>query len=240
MERRRPPGPVADRDEVRAIGLGDGQQRLAVEDADAGRLVRQARQPLELGHRDAAQVERPFGALGQADDDEAEPVLAGLIVLLDQAALLERRQQPRGRRLVEARAAGRARSRRLRPASRRARVGAPPLDRPSGPRCRRGPSSVLVSRLSRPPVTPCRRAGCGSAPPWARSRAPHRASRRTRSATRSMMSASACASHMNHGSRRVRLRHRASGVHADRDRVVQLVVACWPSRGTRSGPPRGT
>ena len=103
------PGPVADGDEVRAVGLGDGQQRVAVEDAEPGRLVGQARQPLELGQRDPAQVERPLGALGEADDDQAEPVLAGLVVLLDEAALLERGEQPRRGRLVQARAGGRAR-----------------------------------------------------------------------------------------------------------------------------------
>ena len=70
--------------------------------AEAGRLVGQPGEPLELGHRDAAQVERPLGALGEADDDQPEAVLAGLVVLLDEAALLERREQPRRGRLVEA------------------------------------------------------------------------------------------------------------------------------------------
>ena len=58
------------------------------------------------GSGDAAQVERPLGALGEADDDEAEAVLAGLVVLLDQAALLERGEQPRRGRLVQAEPAG--------------------------------------------------------------------------------------------------------------------------------------
>jgi hypothetical protein len=59
-------------------------------------------QPLELGHRDPAQVERPLGALGEPDHDEAKPVLAGLLVLLDEAASLERREEARRGRLVEA------------------------------------------------------------------------------------------------------------------------------------------
>ena len=58
------------------------------------------------GHGDPAQVERPLGPFGQADDDEAQPVLAGLVVLLDEAALLERGQQPRRRGLVQAEPAG--------------------------------------------------------------------------------------------------------------------------------------
>ena len=52
VERRGPPGPVADRDEVRAVDLGDGQQRVAVEDAETGRLVGQPGEPFELGQGD--------------------------------------------------------------------------------------------------------------------------------------------------------------------------------------------
>ena len=105
VERRGPAGPVADGDEVRAVDLGDRQHRVALEDPEAGRLVGQAGEPLELGQRDAAQVERPLGPLGEADDDEAEAVLAGLVVLFDEAALLERGEQPRGGRLVQPEAA---------------------------------------------------------------------------------------------------------------------------------------
>jgi hypothetical protein len=57
----------------------------------------EAREPFELGHRDPAQVERPLGPLREPDHHEAQPVLAGLVVLFDEAALLERGQQPRRR-----------------------------------------------------------------------------------------------------------------------------------------------
>ncbi|HEY8818867.1 MAG TPA: hypothetical protein VIM25_08610 [Candidatus Limnocylindrales bacterium] len=50
-------------------------------------------EPLQLRQRDASQVKRPFGPLGEADDDEAEAVFPGLIVLLDETALLERGEQ---------------------------------------------------------------------------------------------------------------------------------------------------
>ena len=144
VERRRSAGPVADGDEVRAVDLGDGQQRVAVEDAEPGRLVGQPREPLELGHRDAAQVERPLGPLGQADDDEPEPVLAGLVVLFDQARASGASPAAARPSTCAGRAGGRARSRRPRPATRRGPAGAPPPGRPSGPRCRRGPSPRLA------------------------------------------------------------------------------------------------
>ena len=82
------------------------RQRVAVEDAEAHRLAGEAGEPFELGHRDAPQVEGPLGPLGEADDDEPEPVLAGLVVLLDEAAPLERGQEPRRGGLVEAEAPG--------------------------------------------------------------------------------------------------------------------------------------
>ena len=76
---------------------------------EAGRLVGQPGEPLQLRHRDAAQVERPLGPLGEPDDDQAEPVLAGLLVLFDEAALLERGEQPGRRRLVEPEPSGKLR-----------------------------------------------------------------------------------------------------------------------------------
>ena len=101
VERRGSPGPVTDGDEVRAVDLGDRQHRVALEDPETGRLVGQPRQALEFGQRDPAQVEGPLRALGEADDDQPEAVLAGLVVLFDEAALLERGEQPRGGRLVQ-------------------------------------------------------------------------------------------------------------------------------------------
>jgi hypothetical protein len=100
------PGPVADSDEVRAVGLGDGEERVALEDPDACRLVGQPREALQLGHRDSAEIERPLSLLGKADDHEAESIFARLLVLLDETALLERRKQARRRGLVEAQPAG--------------------------------------------------------------------------------------------------------------------------------------
>jgi hypothetical protein len=64
--------------------------------------VGQPGQALQLRHRDPAEIQGPLGPLGQADHDEAEAILAGLVVLLDQAALLERREEPRCCRVVEA------------------------------------------------------------------------------------------------------------------------------------------
>ena len=55
-----------------------------MEDPEPGRLVGQAGEPLQLGHRDAAEIERPLGLLGQPDYDEPESILAALLVLLDQ------------------------------------------------------------------------------------------------------------------------------------------------------------
>ena len=55
---------------------------------------------------DAAQIQRPFRALGEADDHDAQAVLAGLVVLLDEAPFLERGEQPRRGRLVESQPPG--------------------------------------------------------------------------------------------------------------------------------------
>ena len=106
MERHASAGPVADGDEVRAVGLRDGQQLVAVDHAESRRLVGQAGQPFQLGHGDASQVEGALGAFGQPNHDEAKAVLAGLVVLLDQAPFLERGEQPRRGRLVESQPPG--------------------------------------------------------------------------------------------------------------------------------------
>ena len=225
VERRRPAGPVADRDEVRAVDLGDREHRVAVEDAEAGRLVGQAGQPLELGQGDAAQVERPLGAFGEADDDEAEPVLAGLVVLLDEAALLERRQQARRGRLVEPEPARELGHAGLALASRRARAGAPPPGRPSGRRCRRGPSRPVRSSGARVR----HRAGWpGPISPWAR--ASRAASSESEKIDDDPVDDVALGVRLAEEPRlaRVGLGHRAAGVHPERDRVVQLVVGGRP------------
>ena len=203
-----------------------------------GRLVGQPREPLELGHRDPAQVERPLGPLGQPDDDEPEPVLAGLVVLLDQAALLERREQPRRGRLVEPEPSGELGHAGL--ALRLAegqQQGRRPIDRAD---------RVAVEDhqpcLDQPPAGDAM-PPCGVGVPARRApapRAPHRATRWNAVRTRSMMSRVGV--RLAHEPRlaRVRLRHRAAGMHADGDRVVQLVVAGRPVAVLGRRPPRGT
>ncbi len=57
MEWRRAAGPVAHGDEIRAVHLGDGEERLPVEDADAGRLMGEAGQSLQFRRGDPAQVQ---------------------------------------------------------------------------------------------------------------------------------------------------------------------------------------
>ena len=197
MERRRSAGPVADRDEVRAVGLGDGQQRIAVEDAEPGRLVGQSGEALQLRHRDAAEVEGPLGPLGEADDDEPEAVLAGLVVLLDEAALLERREQPRRRRLVEPEPAGELGDTGL-------ALGSPSASSRAAARSTERtafPSRTIALPLSRPPGAAIaalsapagRRRGPSSRAAWSDS---------SKIGTiRSTLSPVAWASHMNHGSR---------------------------------------
>ena len=92
--------------EIRTIRLRDGEQLVAVEHAQPGRLMGEPGQALELREGQPAQIERALRSLGQADDDQPEPVLARLVVLLHQTALLERREQARRGRLVEAEPAG--------------------------------------------------------------------------------------------------------------------------------------
>ena len=198
MERRRAAGPVADRDEVRAIDLGDRQHRVAVEDPEAGRLVRQARQPLELRQRDPAQVERPLGPFGEADDDQPEAVLAGLVVLLDETALLERGQQARGRRLVQPEPTGELRDAGLALAvaeGEQERRG--PVDRSDGVPVEDHPARAVQ------PAPGCDIApvGSGAISPWARASSAASSESEKIVTTRSTMSPSACASQMNHGSR---------------------------------------
>src|SRR5262245_42112211 len=77
VERHAAAGPVADRDQVRAVGLGDSEQRIPVHGAQPGRLMGQSCETLQLRHGDAAQVEGPLGPLREPDHDQAEPVLAG-------------------------------------------------------------------------------------------------------------------------------------------------------------------
>ncbi len=159
----------------------------------------QAGEPFELGQGDPAQVERPLRALGQADDDEAEAVLAGLLVLLDEAALLERRQQARRGRLVQPEPARELGDAGLALAlAEGEQEGRRPVDRPDG---------VAVEDHPARSVQPA--AGCDIAParsgdrscPCARaSRAASSESEKIET-TRSTMSPWACASQMNHGSR---------------------------------------
>ena len=106
LTRAADPATVARRAELRAqyTSLRNDQTArgpIAIENAQAGRLAGQSGQALELGEGDPAQVEGSLGSLGKADDDESQPVLAGLIVLLHQAPHLQRGQQPRCGRLVE-------------------------------------------------------------------------------------------------------------------------------------------
>ena len=193
---------------------------------EAGRLVGQPGQPLELGQRDPAQVERPLGPLGQADDDQPEAVLAGLVVLLDEAALLERGEQPRRGRLVQPEPAGELGHAGL------------ALALAEGEQERRRPidraDRVAVEDHAARPVQPAagatsRRAGVGAdGSPWARASSAASSESEKIETTRSTMSP--CGVRLAHEPRlaRVRLGHRAAGVHPDRDRVVQLVVGGRP------------
>jgi hypothetical protein len=81
----------------RAVCLCNGEELIALKNADSCGFVGRPRELLELGHRDRTQVERSLGPLGEPDDDEAEAIFARLIVLLDESPPLERREQPRRR-----------------------------------------------------------------------------------------------------------------------------------------------
>ena len=233
------PGPVPHRDEVGAVGLGDGEQLVAVEHAEARGLARGAGEPVELGHRDRPQVERPLGALGEPDDDEAEPVLAALLVLFDEAALLERRQQPRRRGLVQAETARQLRHAGLPVAVPQGQQqGRGPVDRPDGVPVER--HAMRPSRwvrclirspdcgVSRPPGGTSRPRAPGVSSPWARASSAASSDAPKIEMTRSTVSPWACASHTNHGSRLSGSGIAPRALHPDRDRVVQLVVGVGP------------
>ena len=63
--------------------------------------MRESRKALELGQGDPAEIEGAFRALRQPDDDQTQPVLAGLAVLLHEAAPLQGGEEPRRGRLVQ-------------------------------------------------------------------------------------------------------------------------------------------
>ena len=63
-------------------------------------------QRLQLHHCDGLEVERLLGLTAQSDDRAPEPVLARVVALFNQSALLERREQPRRRRLMDLEPAG--------------------------------------------------------------------------------------------------------------------------------------
>ena len=65
----------------------------ACDDTQGDSLAGRPRETLQLGQRNALEVERAFGALGEADHDEPQAVLPRVVVLFDQAAPLERRQE---------------------------------------------------------------------------------------------------------------------------------------------------
>ncbi len=65
-----------------------------------------AGEPFELRHGDRPQIESPLGVTAEPHDRESEPVLARVVVLLHQAALLERGEQTRCGGLVESEAPG--------------------------------------------------------------------------------------------------------------------------------------
>src|SRR5207245_11695417 len=84
--------------------MGDRERRVSVEHGEIDRLVGRPGESLKLGHGDASQIERALGPVGQANDDEPESIFARFVILFDQTALLERREEPRCGRLVEAEA----------------------------------------------------------------------------------------------------------------------------------------
>ena len=149
-----------------------------------------------------------------------------LVVLLDEAALLERGQQPRRRRLVQAEAAGE-----LGHAGLALRVaegqqqGRRPIDRADRVAVkdhRRRPRSQPAPGEAMPPC------GVGAASPWAR--ASRAAVERVLERGQDAVDDVALGVRLAHEPRLagVRLGHRAAGVHADGDRVVQLVVGGRP------------
>src|SRR4029077_12863814 len=140
---------------------------------------------------------------GEPDDHEAEPVLSGLVVLLDQAALLERGEQPRGGRLVEPETArqfgdtGFALALAEREEERRR-----PVDRADGVAVEDHPARPVQDW---PPRAPNPMLRCVAPSPWTRASSAASSDSAKIETTRSTMSPSACASHMNHGSRAARL-----------------------------------
>ena len=97
---RRPTQLTAD-DRARARDLIDVDDRVAREHAEVHGLARPLGEVLEDRARGADQVEARHRRAGQPDQAEPQPVLLGDGVALEQAALGERRDEPRGRGLVD-------------------------------------------------------------------------------------------------------------------------------------------
>ena len=161
------PGPVADGDEVRAVDLGDGEQRVAVEDAEAGRLVGQPGESLQLRawrSRAGRACARPSRRGG------SRPARGGTC----RSPRPARRGRASGASPAAAtpstcagRAVGRARSRRPRPGeSPRARSSARrPVDRADRVPVKHHRIAVAQPAAGR---RPCRRAASTWTPPCAR------------------------------------------------------------------------
>ena len=86
---------------ARCVGPGKGDDAIAFDHSESCRLPDGPGHALELGHRDRPKVEPPFGLPAETDHGQTQPVLARLMTLLHEVALLERRQKARSCRLVE-------------------------------------------------------------------------------------------------------------------------------------------
>ena len=106
MQRRALPDPVLGRDRGAALLLGDIHRRPGVHDRDIDGLVDLARQLPADGAAFAREVQPGGRRPGQPHDAEAEPVLASLAELLDQAVLLKGAEEPERGGLVDVQPAG--------------------------------------------------------------------------------------------------------------------------------------
>jgi len=93
----------------RSIRIRDRQNAVALDHLEGRRLSKRPSQRFQFRHRNGPQIQRPFGMTAESNDRQSESVLARVVVLLNQAPLLERGEQTRRGRLVQSEGGVRAR-----------------------------------------------------------------------------------------------------------------------------------
>lgn len=88
------------------IRPGDRDNAVIFKGTEHRRISDRARQPLHVRQRDRLKVDHLLGSAAEPDQRHAEAVPARVSVLFHEAALLERGEQARGRRLVNSETTG--------------------------------------------------------------------------------------------------------------------------------------